>query len=215
MMEHPEEPKNRDPADSEQAPGASGAAEAAPPSGEGEGPVTVDAGELAALKERAARADEHQDSWMRAMADLQNLQRRLLREKDLARKMAVRDLARGLLPCFDNLERAIASSASGSLDAVVQGVAMVHEEIFRVLKEHGVRVIDPAGDRLDPNLHEAIGSRCEPGVEANVVLDVLERGFALGDLIIRPARVTVATGDSGHEPDGDEQAGKESKDADL
>ena len=145
------------------------------------------------LREKAAQAEVHHDAWLRVMADLQNLQRRLHREKQQARKMALRDLTLGLLPCFDNLNRAIASADSGSMEAVVQGVQMVHQEIHRILEDHGVKALNPIGETLDPNLHEAMGSRPSADCEANTVLDVLEPGYALGEIIIRPARVVVST----------------------
>ena len=150
---------------------------------------------LAALQERASKADEFEESWLRSAADLQNLQRRSTRDKDLARKMAVRDLIGALLPCFDNLERAVVSADSSSLDAVVEGVSMVSTEIRRVLSDHGVQVIDPTGDdRMDPMQHEAVFSRHEDEVEENVILEVHERGYAIGEVVIRPARVTVYLG---------------------
>lgn len=147
---------------------------------------------LADLKDRAAKSDQHYDAWMRVLADLQNLQRRALRDKEQARRMAVRDLVRALIPSFDNLDRALSASAPGASDALLQGVTMVNKEIWRVLAENGVTILDPVGAPLDPNLHEAISSRPEPGTPANTVLEVWERGYALGDMIIRPARVTVA-----------------------
>lgn len=148
--------------------------------------------QLADLRDRAAKADQHYDAWMRVLADLQNLQRRALRDKEQARRMAVRDLVRALIPSFDNLDRALGASTPGAADPLLQGVTMVNKEIWRVLTENGVTILDPVGTLLDPNMHEAIGSRHEPGTPVNTVLEVWERGYALGDMIIRPARVTVA-----------------------
>jgi molecular chaperone GrpE len=179
--EHPEEDQNHE--ENEQ--------ELAPEEGRAQG-VELTHDELLELKDRAAKADVHYDSWMRVMADLQNLQRRSYRDKDQARRMAVRDLVKDLIPCFDNLDRALQVGTGAASEGLIAGLTMVSKEIWRVLQENGVQIIDPEGAMLDPNLHEAIGSRFEDGVEANTVLDVWERGYALGDMIIRPARVTVA-----------------------
>ena len=152
--------------------------------------------DIAALQHRSEKADEFEENWLRTAADLQNLQRRATRDKELARKMAVRDLIGSLLPCFDNLERAVGSADDGStLEVVLQGVSMVSTEIRRVLSDHGVKVIDPDdGESMDPSRHEAVFSRHEDEIDENVILEVHERGYAIGDVVIRPARVTVSLG---------------------
>lgn len=163
---------------------------------------TPSAKDVARLRERAAKADEFEESWLRAAADLQNIQRRATRDKDLARRMAVRDLISSLLPCFDNLERAVSSADEGTMDVLVQGVSMVSSEIVRVLSDHGVKLIEASEDeRLDPTRHEAVFSRHADDVEENVILEVLEKGYAIGETIIRPARVTVSLGPAPEETD--------------
>ena len=132
--------------------------------------------DLAALRKRATKADDFEESWLRAAADLQNLQRRATRDKDLARRMAVRDLISALLPCFDNLERAVNSAEEGTPEVLLQGVSMVSTEIRRVLSDHGVQLVDPAaGERLDPTRHEAVFSRHDDEVEENHILEIHER----------------------------------------
>ena len=151
--------------------------------------------DLAALRKRATKADDFEESWLRAAADLQNLQRRATRDKDLARRMAVRDLISALLPCFDNLERAVNSAEDGTPEVLLQGVSMVSAEIRRALSDHGVQLVDPAaGERLDPTRHEAVFSRHDDEVEENHILEIHEKGYAVGEVIIRPARVAVSLG---------------------
>ncbi len=156
-----------------------------------EAPPPPTPAEFAALREKAAQRDDFQDRWLRVNAELQNLQRRIAREKDLARKLAMKDLLQNLLPSFDNLARALASGAADPATVLV-GVRMVHGEIHRVLADCGVQTIAPGRERFDANVHEAILKRHEPGVEENTVLEVHEKGYRLGDLVIRPARVVVA-----------------------
>lgn len=160
--------------------------------------------------QQTSQTDDYKDAWMRAAADLQNLQKRLSREKDLARRMAARDLIGALLPCFDNLQRAVASADKGSAEVLIQGVAMVDDAIQRTLQDHGVRVIDPQDQRLDPSLHEAVFSRHDEQVEENHILEVHEKGYALGDMVIRPARVAVSLGAPPAEVDAPDQDGPES-----
>lgn len=186
-----EKKKNDEEREEESVPEPSGSAA---PSTEASDEPLSDA-DLAALREQAAKADEFEENWLRTAADLQNLQRRAARDKDLARRMAVRDLLSALLPCFDNLERAVSSSDEGTPEILLQGVSMVSTEIRRVLSDHGVEVVAPtAGERLDPTRHEAVFSRHDDEVEENLILEVHEKGYALGEVIIRPARVAVSLG---------------------
>jgi len=169
--------------------------------------------EVTEMAEVAAKAEEYQENWLRTAAELQNLQKRLVRDKDLARRMAVRDLVRSLLPCFDNLERAVQSADTSSPEVLIQGVSMVSGEITRILSDGGVAVIAPSGERLDPTRHEAVSSRPDAEVEENLILEVHEKGYALGEMIIRPARVTVSLGpptQTDETPDGsDADAGED------
>jgi molecular chaperone GrpE len=100
-------------------------------------------------------------------------------------------LVREVLPVVDNLERALASSgeADGSL---VEGVRLVHSELAGALERAGVEPIEPAGERFDPNVHEALSTRAADGAEAGVVLDVVQKGYRLEATVLRPARVVVA-----------------------
>jgi molecular chaperone GrpE len=146
------------------------------------------------LRSRAAQADDLKDRWLRAAAELQNAQRRFVREREQARLFAIRELLRALLPSFDNLGRALAGAGSAESKGLLDGVKMVHDEIHRILGTFGVTAIAPGKEKLDPNLHEAILRRPDLGVEENIILDVHEMGYRLGDIVIRPARVTVSAG---------------------
>ncbi|MAG55996.1 MAG: nucleotide exchange factor GrpE [Planctomycetes bacterium] len=194
-----ERTENEETSSAAEEPRGADAAGTPPPLPEGSDPSdasdeAVDPAELDILREKAGEADELKEQWLRAAADLQNLQRRLVRDKDLARRMAKRDLIGSLLPCFDNLERAVASADGTDVDVIVQGVSMVSSEIYRVLKEHGVEIIAPANEVLDPTRHEAVFSRHDDDVEENLILEVHEKGYALGEMVIRPARVSISLG---------------------
>ena len=148
--------------------------------------------ELATIQEEANKAAEFLDLAQRTAAELQNLQNRLGREKETARKLAVRDLLRALLPSFDNLDRALMSGESQDAEAVIEGVRLVAAEIHRILEDRGLEVLDPVGQKLDPTQHEAVFSRPDPDAPDGTVVETFEKGYRMSDLIIRPARVIVA-----------------------
>ena len=126
-------------------------------------------------------------------------------------------MARGLVPAVDNLERALQAAgvelvppdgtglAAGEAEeppsrevsaheALAAGVALVHGEIVGALRSAGVESFDPAGEKFDPSLHEALSARpATDGEEPGVVAETLQRGYALGDVLIRPARVVVTS----------------------
>jgi molecular chaperone GrpE len=132
-----------------------------------------------------------EDRWLRVCAELANLQRRAQKDRDQARRFAVRDVVRALLPVLDNLERAVATSSNVD-DPVVSGVRMVCDAIPRALAESGVSVVVPLGGVFDSRFHEAIASEERADVAPGTVLMVQEKGYVLADLLIRPARVVVA-----------------------
>ena len=170
----------------------------------------LSAEELERLRADAAKAAEYLDLAQRTAAELQNLQQRLARDKETARRLAVRDVLRSLLPSIDNLERALSAEGSEDSRAIIDGVRLVYEEIQRTLKERGLEVVEPTGERLDPNLHEAVFSRATDEVPEGTILETFEKGYRLGDLIVRPARVIVASPPP-TEPAADQPAQEEAK----
>lgn len=133
------------------------------------------------------------DRYLRTLADLDNLKKRVHKEKDLIRKTTTREVVRSLLPCFDNLERALGSGEETDAKMLLMGVKMVNEEIQRVLGEQGVRAVRPEpGSALDPNEHEAVSRAPSDEHPEGHVLMTLEAGYLIGEIMIRPARVIVA-----------------------
>ena len=109
-----------------------------------------------------------------------------------ARRVAPEGLALDLLPIFDNFERALAAAKqAGESGPLVQGVALIQNQVLDILKRHGISRIEAKGQPFDPNLHQAVMQ--QPSQEpANTVLDVLEQGFMIHDRVLRPARVIVS-----------------------
>ena len=139
-----------------------------------------------AQRERA----EYLDLAKRTQADFENYRKRASKDIAAAGARARVGLIRELLPVVDNLERALAGAPDD--DPMAEGVRLVLMDLQGVLARAGVEAIEPHGETFDPNVHEALTTRQQDGVEAGVVLDVVEKGYRGADQVIRPARVVVA-----------------------
>jgi molecular chaperone GrpE len=146
-----------------------------------------------------AEADAHRERALRALAEMENVRKRLERERDEARTYSVARFARDILTVADNLHRALAAltpelraSASDSMKAVLEGVEATERELQAALARHGVRPIDADGKRFDPHLHQAIAEVPVQNAEPGTVVHVVQQGYIIGDRLLRPAMVTVA-----------------------
>ena len=144
-------------------------------------------GDLAALRRER---DEYLDLAKRSQADFENFRKRASKDMAASAARARNGLIREMLPVLDNLERALANAPAD--DPMGEGVKLVLMDLQGVLQRAGVEPIEPKGETFDPNVHEALTTRQEEGVEAGVVLDVVEKGYKGADQVIRPARVIVA-----------------------
>jgi molecular chaperone GrpE len=156
------------------------------------GAETAGAAELAAARDEAAA---NRELYVRALAELQNAQRRYERDRvDLA-KYAAEGLLRDLLPTLDDLERAIGhAGASGAAqgEGLVAGVEMVLRGLTAALEKHGVRRITALGEPFDPAKHEAVGMAESPDATPGTVIAEHRAGYMLADRLLRPAMVVVA-----------------------
>jgi molecular chaperone GrpE len=141
------------------------------------------------------------DQVLRTLAEMENLRRRTEREVQDASRYAVTAFARDVLSVGDNLGRTLeavsadARAAGGeALAALLSGVEMTEREFVATLGKHGVRRIDPAGERFDPNHHQAMFEVPDPSVASGTVVKVLQPGYVIGDRVLRPALVGVAKG---------------------
>ena len=161
------------------------------PAAADESQVEQDLDELAA---RAQKADEYLELAQRTRADFENYRKRAARETAAAQERGVVKLVRELLPAVDNLDRAVdAISANGeSADELVSGIKLVHAEVIAALARAGVERFSPEGERFDPAHHEAVAQQPVEGAESGTVVEVYQRGYRLGESVIRPARVLVA-----------------------
>jgi molecular chaperone GrpE len=143
--------------------------------------------ENAALKDRV----------LRAMAEMENLRRRTEKEVADARTYGAANFARDMLTFADNLARAIESApkdADGPMKTLVDGVAVIAADFQSRLTRHGVKKLEPQGQKFDPNLHEALFEIPDESVAAGTVLQVMEAGYTIGERVLRPAKVGVSRG---------------------
>ena len=162
---------------------------------EGNGADAV-AEELSGLR---AEVEVLKDRSLRALAEVENVRKRLERERDEARIYSVTRFARDILTVADNLNRALAAfspEARAKIDdsarAVVDGVEATARELAAALARHGVKPIEAEGQRFDPNLHQAIAEVPAQDAPPGTVVNVVQTGYTIGDRLLRPAMVTVA-----------------------
>lgn len=143
--------------------------------------------QLAALR---AERDEAIDRWKRAAADFDNFRKRATREREEYVTLANERLVKELLPILDDLERALVAATEHQEAALEDGVRLVHQSLEQLLQRQGIKEIDAAG-MFDPHVHEALLSQPSDAAEGSVI-DVVQKGYKLGDRVVRPARVVVA-----------------------
>lgn len=153
---------------------------------------------LAAERERA---ETYFRNWQRSAADFINYKRRVEQERSEAAKLANAALAINLIPVFDDLDRAV-ESVDVHLAGLnwVQGIIAIHRKFKALLESMGVTEIAAAGEPFDPTVHEAVAQ--EPGEEGKVV-HVLQKGYRLGEKVLRPALVIVGSGEPKASAGGD------------
>ncbi len=137
--------------------------------------------------------DEYLGLAKRTQADFENYRKRAAKDAAAAGSRARIGLIREFLPVLDNLERALGVAPEGAHDAFVEGVRLVHRDLHGALVRAGVQTIEPQGQPFDPNVHEALSTRPQEGAAPGTVLDVIEKGYRTADLVVRPARVVVAS----------------------
>ena len=132
------------------------------------------------------------DRYMRALADFENFRKRSEREKADFFRYALSGIIKDLLPVVDNFDRALEHAAEG--DEFHKGILLIEKQLFDVLQKHGLKPVEEAGVRFDPNLHEAIVREEDASVPSQTVVAILQKGYFLDDRLLRPALVKVAVG---------------------
>jgi molecular chaperone GrpE len=148
-----------------------------------------------------AENEELKDRALRVAAEMENLRRRTARDVHDARAYAIANFARDMLSVSDNLRRAIdavpAEARDGGdagLKGLLEGVEMTERSMLSALERHGVKKLSPEGEKFDPNFHQAMFEIPNADVPANMVLQVVQPGYSIGERVLRPAMVGVSKG---------------------
>jgi molecular chaperone GrpE len=148
------------------------------------------------LADTQRERDEYLELAKRTKADFENFRRRMTAEVQSAAVRGKADVVRDVLPVLDDLERAIQAAGldpeGDSEDALAHGVLLVFRSLREALARNGIEAVEPTGERFDPTVHEALSTQAADGAEAGTVIETMQKGYRLGEQLIRPARVVVA-----------------------
>jgi molecular chaperone GrpE len=161
-------------------------------------PDDPEEGSVEALTKEAAEA---KDRMLRTLAEMENLRKRTAREVSDARTYGISGFARDVLDIADNLQRALdavpaeaRAAADPGLKSLIEGVELTERSLHNALEKNGVRKFDPAGEKFDPNIHQAMYEVPDPSVPAGTIAHVVQAGYMIGERVLRPALVGVAKG---------------------
>ncbi len=168
----------------------------------GEPEIEVPAFANARVAELEIEVAETKDQLLRALAEAENVRKRAQREREDLSKYGAAALARDMVGVADNLRRGLdaidanARKGDQALDALATGVEMTEASLLASLERHGIKKIEPLGEKFDPNFHEAMMQVPDSGKKAGTVVRLMQPGYILHGRLLRPAMVGVATGES-------------------
>jgi molecular chaperone GrpE len=148
------------------------------------------------LADTKRERDEYLELAKRTKADFENFRKRMTAEVQAATGRGKAEVIRQVVPVLDDLERAIQAAGldpeGDSEDGLAHGVLLVFRSLRETLERNGIEAVDPKGEKFDPTLHEALSMQAADGVESGTVVETMQKGYRLGEQLIRPARVVVA-----------------------
>jgi molecular chaperone GrpE len=155
-------------------------------------PVPDDGVETPEIEALKTERDALQDRLLRTAAEFDNYRKRIDRERREQADSAATGLLLEILPVVDNLERALQVPASPESASYRAGVELIHRQLFDLLRKRGVTSIDALGTDFDPRIHQAVSQEASDAHRDGEVMEELQRGYMLGDRLLRPAMVKVA-----------------------
>ena len=146
------------------------------------------------VRQLQSELDEAVEARKRALADFKNYQRRATENEQRAAAMAGARVVRAILPVLDHFDLALNQKPQQmTMQNLLQAVGIVRDELGKALAAQGVERIEPkAGETFDPHRHEAVMRQHVNGAAPNTIVNTLQPGYALGDMVLRPAKVSVA-----------------------
>jgi molecular chaperone GrpE len=136
--------------------------------------------------------DDYHDRWLRKTAEFDNYRKRIERERREQADQAVVNLMQELLIVVDDFDRALTIEAGGEADAYRKGVELIHQKLHDLLRKRGVKAFDALGADFDPNIHQAVMHEASPDHREGEVIGEMQKGYMMGDRLLRPAMVKVA-----------------------
>jgi molecular chaperone GrpE len=165
------------------------------------GPVAGEADQVeqdldSLLADAHKERDEYLELAKRTKADFENYRKRVAADLQTAALRGKAEIARDVVPVLDDLERALQAAGldpeGDSEDGLAHGVILVFRGLRETLTRNGIEAVDPKGEKFDPNVHEALSTQAVEGTESGTVVEVMQKGYRMGDQLIRPARVVVS-----------------------
>ena len=154
--------------------------------------AAVAAPESSELADLQRERDDYKDRWLRKGAEFDNYRKRVERERREQADQAVVDLLQELLLVVDDFDRALTVEAGGGADAYRKGVELIYQKLTDLLRKRGVKAFESLGADFDPNIHQAVVHESSPAHREGEVIAELQKGYMLGDRLLRPAMVKVA-----------------------
>jgi molecular chaperone GrpE len=161
-------------------------------------PDDPEPGSVELLQKEAAEA---RDRMLRTLAEMENLRKRTAKEVADSKLYGITGFARDVLDIADNLQRALdavpadaRAAADPGLTSLIEGVELTERSLLNALEKHGVKKLDPQGQKFDPNFHQAMYEVPDPSVPTGTVVQVMQAGYTIGERVLRPALVGVAKG---------------------
>ncbi|MEA2008949.1 MAG: nucleotide exchange factor GrpE [Chloroflexota bacterium] len=145
------------------------------------------------LEESDAKQQEYLDGWQRSRAEFANYKKRIAREREHIHQVAKGKVIKGYLDVLDDLERALNNSPQNGDGADwAGGIELIYQKLQSKLETEGIELMAAEGEKFDPNLHEALMQEENDEYESGCVIEVVEKGYYIGDRVLRPAKVRVA-----------------------
>jgi molecular chaperone GrpE len=145
-----------------------------------------------ALADARSKAEEHWNSYLRAVAETENVRKRAQRDVEAASRYAVERFASDLLEVRDSLELGLQAGESSDPGRLLEGMEATLRLVNRAFEKAGITVVDPQGQPFNPEFHEAMATQPSPDQAPGTVLAVIQKGYVLNGRLLRPARVLVA-----------------------
>ena len=160
--------------------------------------MTITTGEYNAMQDQIqaaqAEATTNLDGWQRAQAEFANYKKRMQREQAQFLQDSKGRMIKRYLDVLDDLDRALKNKpAEGEGAQWASGIELIYQKFMNILENEGVTVMDAEGQMFDPNYHEAISQEDSPDHESGQIIEVIQQGYLLGDRVLRPALVRVAS----------------------